>query len=356
MSIRIIILVLTCASSAQAAKLGLGGGLGKVDAKVAKVEMDLLRAVNNLRKKKKLDPLRMDDALRTLVRQQAELGARGDPAAKTFDMRVKTRKLAPHGYRVQYVFGKRAKDAFTNIKKVPEALEALYTEYGRIGIGAFLVPEDKPYYQVAIIVAAEPDPMAGKPGLTREQTDPPMKQAAATIKTVCYDDELRNDPNLSGNLVFQIVIGDKGQVASAKLLSGTEMRRFNDCALRVVSELTFPAPYKGKPVTLNHPMRFVPPQGAKRIGRLTPAQVANVFRMTQHNFKRCYDDRVKEKPGLRGKMQVALTINADGSLKEVQVAKDGPNDPELTKCVLGLQRSPDPDKFSGVSWTKCVNA
>jgi outer membrane biosynthesis protein TonB len=335
----LVIALVAAAAGADAGKLGIGlRGLGKVDPKVTQLEMDLLRAGNILRKGRRLAPLPMDESLRRLVRQQAELGARGDPAADSFDARVKNGKLAPHGYRVQYVFGTNAKEIFAKLEKVPEAVKALTAEHARIGIGAFLVPVARPYFQVALIVAGEPDPRAGLPGLSREQTDPLMAQAATTIKSVCYDKELRANPNFSGNLIFQLVIGDRGQVTAAKLLSGTTRERFNDCALRVIGEVAFPAPYKGKPVTLNHPMRFVPPQGRERVGRLSPAQVANVFRTIQQPIKACYDPRVKEQPGLHGTLELALRVEPDGLVGAVRVLEDGPGDAQLTRCVLGHVR------------------
>jgi TonB family protein len=332
-------LILTTATAqARAGRLGSRRGLGDTDPKAVKLELELFKGIGELRKRWSLAALRMDERLRLLARQQAEYGARGDPAAKTFEARLKAEKLVSHGYRVQYVYGLRAGKILADLCKAPEAEQALKEELARIGIGAFWVPDDPPFFQVTVVVARDPDPMAGKPGLSRAQTDPVMKTAAGTIKTLCYESALDRNPNLAGNLIFQLVIAGDGRVETVKLLSKTGTEAFDRCALGVVQQLTFPQPYKGKPVTLNHPMRFVPPQGAKRIGRLTPAQVKQVFRQTQHNFKSCYEARYQENPRLAGMLLLTMTVAPDGALKEVAITKDEIGDPPLADCVLSYVR------------------
>lgn len=352
-----LIVAVSVSASAQAPKrLGLGsrsGGLlgAKADPKAMRFELDLLKAVNDLRKKRKLQAVAMDEGLRSLMRQQAEWGAKGDPRAKSLDRRIKAQKLAPNGYRMQYVNGTKAVRLIRDLKKDKGALAMLSEEFASIGIGAFWVPDDAPYFQVSIVVARQLDPMAGKSGLTRLQTDPVMKRAAEQIKQYCYNPALEKNPNLKGTLVFQIVIGAGGAVNSAKLLSKTESEIFNRCALDQVRANSFPAPYKDKPVTLNHPMRFAPPQGDERIGKLTPTQITRAFSAARSGFKNCYEERVKAVPGLKGTIELGITVSKDGDIITLEARKDDIGDARLQRCVVQRARAVQfpPPKFGGAA-------
>ena len=315
----------------------LGGpskGLSLSDPKSVKFETELLAAINELRRNDKLAPLTMDERLRALARQQSEGVAKGERAANAIEEIIKKEGLAPNGCRVQYAAGTKAREMLREIEKDKSAVQSLKEEFAHVGLGAFYVPEEKaPYFQATIVVVRDLDPMAGKPGLTLEETNKVMAEAAQTIKTLCYDSALRSNPNFGGNLVFQVVIGAKGEVDSAKLNVKTNNETFDACALGIARGLIFPTPYKGKPVTLNHPMRFLPPQGDKKVGRLEDGHVSRVFRLAEPNIKACYEARTKEKPGLRGAIHLYLLVGVDGSIKSLVIERDEPNDPELTTCV-----------------------
>ncbi|MEE8408994.1 MAG: AgmX/PglI C-terminal domain-containing protein [Myxococcota bacterium] len=353
----LFVVAVSVSASAQAPKrLGLGGrsgGLlgGKADAKAMRFELDLLKAVNDLRKKRTLQPVTMDEALRTLMRQQAEWGAQGNPRAKSLDGRIKAQKLAPNGYRMQYAAGTKVNRMMRDLKKDRGALGMLTEEFARIGIGAYWVPDESPYFQVSIVVAPELDPMAGKPGLTRAQTDPIMKHVAEQIKKYCYNPALEKNPNLKGTLVFQIIVGAGGSVGDVKLLSKTESAILNSCALEQVRVQPFPAPYKDKPVTLNHPMRFSPPQGDERIGKLSPTQITRAFSAARSRFQDCYEARVEAVPGLEGVIELGLTISKDGVIITLEVRSDDIGDPPLQRCVVEQAHAVrfPPPKYGGAA-------
>ncbi len=318
---------------------GTPGGLIKtVDPKVVAFEDQMLSALNELRQKQGAAPLQRDDKLRAFARREAELAATGAPDHAQFENRIKQQGLAPYGHRIQFGYGQDGKKALGDLLKDAALKKALLGELSRAAVGAFLVPEQPPYFQFTLLAVADPDPMAGKPGLSTAQTDPVVNAAMAKFKA-CYDDGLKRNPNLGGDVVVQVVIGATGGVDSAKLLRTIPDADFGNCALGVAQGLKFPAPYKGKPVTLNHPMRFAPPQGAgKRVGRLTEGQLRSGFARVTESFKQCYDARVKEKPGLAGTITLGVKIGADGAVTAVDVVHDEPADPPLTSCVLERAR------------------
>lgn len=310
-----------------------GLGLAVQDPKAMALETDLLERINQLRGQKKLEPLRMDGRLRTFVRKEAEMAARGDPAAAKVHERIKSGGYCPYGYWLQSNFGADAAAVLKGLRKDPGTAKALVGDFTLAGIGAFFVPEDPPYYQVTMVLAVEADPMAGQPGLSKAETDPVMQQAMVRIKG-CYDQGLQRNPNLGGRALLKIVIGGGGKVQEAAMLQGLSDDLFNQCAVNIARTLVFPKPYKDKAVTLNHPMAFTPPQGNKIVGRLSKSQIESAFTQARFGFQSCYENRLKAKPNLAGTIVVAMTVDASGAASDMRITSDEPNDIDLSRCIL----------------------
>ena len=80
-------------------------------------------------------------------------------------------------------------------------------------------------------------------------------------------------------------------------------------------------------------MRFVPPQGTKRVGQLADGHVARVFRLAEPGIKACYDAQVERRPGLRGTISLSLVVATDGRVRHLTVEGDELAVPALTACV-----------------------
>jgi hypothetical protein len=85
-------------------------------------------------------------------------------------------------------------------------------------------------------------------------------------------------------------------------------------------------------------MRFTPPQGDKRIGRLSPAQIAAGFGLAQSDFRACYETRATEKPTLAGIIALAVTVVPDGTVANASIVQDEPGDTGLLDCVVNRVR------------------
>jgi len=298
-------------------------------------EMEVLKTINALRAGKGLVPLTMDERLRQFCRQQAEYSASGDPAARTALDRVQKQRLGPDGFFLQNTFGKAAADVVKALRVDKTTEAALAGEYARAGIGAVWVEAKPPAFQVTLLVVNDPDPMTGKPGLSNAQTDPVMAAAAKRMTGECYNPALAKNPNLRGDLLFQIVITGDGSVERANLLKSMDDEAVEACAVKVVEALRFPAPYKGKPVTLHHPVRFTPPQGDVQVGRLRPSEIESTFATTAADFRACYDVAAKAgNPKLKGSLIVAAHVGADGGVMSTSIKEDKIHTPALTDCVL----------------------
>ena len=129
------------------------------------------------------------------------------------------------------------------------------------------------------------------------------------------------------------------RVDTAKVVKAMDSPAVEACALQIVSDLRFPAPYKGKPVTLLHPVRFTPPQGDVRVGRLRPAAIQSGFAAASADFRACYDAAAKAtKPDLKGSLTIALRVGVDGSVKTASLKEDTLRIATLGDCVLARVR------------------
>lgn len=325
--------LVTCAVLGQGLTQGLPLG---VDPKVPALESSLLDHLNKARTAAKREaPLGMDEKLRAFARRYAELAAKGAPEARQIEQQIKAQGLAPYGYRVQFSAGDSAETIVKELKKDKGTWASVIGEFTRAGLGAFWVPAKPAYFQVVVLLAAERDPLDGVPGLSKEQTDPVMNGAAERIKASCYDPALKVSPNIRGELVFQLVIGESGAVSKASLLKGLSTDGgFDGCALGVARGLKFPTPYKGKAVTLNHPMRFMPPQGERNIGVLQPSQIQAAFAKAAPAMRRCYESRLKADKYLEGRYVIRVTVEGDGKTRDGKLDEDTIGDATLAACIL----------------------
>ncbi len=311
-----------------------GGGLDKA----ATFELEIARAINRARAKKAAAPIMMDEQLRTFCRSEAELITSGEADAGAGSARLVKAGLAGEAYRIMYGHGKEAARLVAELLGKPELAAGLLGEFNRLGVGAILVDEKRAILQAVIAIARDQDPRARAPGLSQEQTDPVIREAEPKIRE-CYDRALTKNPNLGGDVLFQLIIGPRGEVTEAKLHKSLGEESFDTCALAVARGLVFPAPYKGNPMTLNQRLRFMPPQGERRVGLLTKEQIRAGFDIAASDFRKCYDDRAANAQKLAGKILLELTIAKDGSVRDVRAAEDSLGDAELMRCVLTRARA-----------------
>lgn len=322
------------------------GLAGPGNLQAATFENKVLEALNKGRGDAKKPTLVMDSQLRELSRKYAKAAATDPKAAKELDEEIQDKKLGTRGYRYQFAAGSDASQVAKEVKLVIDVP-------ARAGIGAFAVNENgQSYYQVLVLVVMDPDPMEGKTGLTPAQTDPVMNDAVVRVKRTCYDVALGRNPNLKGDMVVQLVIGETGGVSSSKILQGLGDEEMDACAATITRALKFPPPYKGKPVTLNHPMRFVPPQGDKIIGYLSRGQLDGTFSTATTDLRACYDRERAQNPKLSGELNLTIDIAADGRVLNTKVAKNDTGSASLAACIVarvGALHFPPPRYGAGLT-------
>ncbi|HET6346960.1 MAG TPA: AgmX/PglI C-terminal domain-containing protein, partial [Myxococcota bacterium] len=303
-----------------------GVGLRRADPKALACEKTLLEAINGARTAANQTVVQPDDGLRTFARRYAELAATGDPGARRAEDAIKAERLAPLGFRWQYSAGADPNAILQELTRGNDGAIFVSGDFGRAGVGAFWVPDTPPYWQVALLFVQDPDPRAGQPGLSPTQTDPVMLAAGDKLRA-CYDAALRRNPNLGGDVVLRVVIGARGAVESVGFTRTLGDLPLDGCLRDVVRGLIFPAPYKGKPVTLFHPMRLTPPQGGRKLGKLTAQQLSGGFALGSEDFRNCFIERQKLRPKLGGTLTLTGVINTEGTLTKCDVLYDEIGDP-----------------------------
>jgi TonB family protein len=63
-----------------------------------------------------------------------------------------------------------------------------------------------------------------------------------------------------------------------------------------------------------------------------------VVRRYAPGIQYCYDNELKKNPGLRGKLVVALTVEASGAVSDARIVEDSLNSPTVTQCALSQIR------------------
>ena len=305
--------------------LGLSSG-------AKKLEKGLFQEINQQRRDNKLAPLRRDMRLTAFAKQHAVALVDGSATNANIHDRIKSESIAPHGYWLQYGHGRSLEAIRRLLSKDRSWSKALAEDYQRIGIGVFQIPSNPPTFQAVFFLARDLKLEIAKPGLSTTQTDTVMRRVLPKLQG-CYQRALEKDPNVQGQVIFQIIIGGEGEVAGANVIKGMRSEDFDVCALLVLQQLSFPRPKGGRKVTLNHPVIFRPEHGSRRLGKLSPSQIRSAFHRASGGFRRCYDRRAKVRPKLAGTLNLALTVLPDGSTKDARIAEDGIGDGPLAKCV-----------------------
>jgi hypothetical protein len=104
-------------------------------------------------------------------------------------------------------------------------------------------------------------PRRGK--LPKAVIDEKLAAAAPAVKA-CYEQGLKQQPDLRGNVNINFVVGEDGKVAHADAAEGDDALPHTptvDCILGVIRKLEFPQPSGGR-VFLNYPLKLEPPQPA----------------------------------------------------------------------------------------------
>ena len=94
------------------------------------------------------------------------------------------------------------------------------------------------------------------PSIDKEPVRLVMRKNSSGFKK-CYDDELKNSPNIEGKVVLDWDISDTGEVKRASIKSSAlNNPNVENCMLSTLRTLKFPEAPKGTDANINYPILF----------------------------------------------------------------------------------------------------
>lgn len=102
-----------------------------------------------------------------------------------------------------------------------------------------------------------------KGSLSREEIEGTLRTVKNQVR-FCYEERLKDQPELRGQVIMRFVIAGSGEVASAEAQADPGMEDVGSCTTQVVQRLKFPSPRGGGKVIVNYPYRFSPEKKAAK--------------------------------------------------------------------------------------------
>jgi TonB family protein len=92
----------------------------------------------------------------------------------------------------------------------------------------------------------------------------------------------------------------------------------------------------------------------KTVGNLSKEEITKVLKRHGNEVRSCYEQSLRLKPTLEGKIAVKFIVGATGDVLQTEIASDTLNDENLKACMLNVVRSwkfPEPKGGGNVSIT-----
>jgi outer membrane biosynthesis protein TonB len=148
---------------------------------------------------------------------------------------------------------------------------------------------------------------------------------------------LQQYPELSGSVLVWVAVGSSGKVLSAGISQdNTGGVGIADELLELVKGWDFGT---GKNETISFPIELTPPPpGAYYSGRSERSadELNHAFESKRKEMNAFYDRRRAEKPSLAGEIRLKVSVDELGTIKDVTVIKDEPQDEALTQKFVEL--------------------
>lgn len=172
------------------------------------------------------------------------------------------------------------------------------------------------------------DPLTIQGEFDPEQVERVLRTKQPELRR-CYDERLSARPELRGALRVRMEIGSTGRVTSARVIETTLADgSVESCVVKTLRALAFKRPLSGT-VIVNYPMQFrprndlgAPVQTLQPLAsrRLSERSVSAILREQRDRFTPCYQQRVQERPELRGTpVTLTFSLDRDGQPSGLQV-------------------------------------
>lgn len=155
-------------------------------------------------------------------------------------------------------------------------------------------------------------------GCSEKKPDPPKVDMAAEVTPDVAPDLPEEDPLKEAREMAE---------AEAQLLAVT----IGDTARLVASQIEA----ANKPTTTVTKTRIKTTETAEK-GTIDPAEANKIFRRFDGAMRKCYERALKKRPGLQGKVQLLVVVNASGTVTRSKASGLSMQDSSVNNCMEAL--------------------
>lgn len=218
-------------------------------------------------------------------------------------------------------------------------------------------PSNRPGFHPAVRVVVDAIPLRRLPKKAKKETLLTESRLVAQVRSlgywpfrVCFEDVLRRNPeNPGGETRVRVTVSSSGRISAVRLLrSELEDRTGGACLVNAARALKLsPAPVRRLDVDLL--IRVwpgdLPVLGPPATAKLTSSERGQVAVWTASRtpeLKRCYEAGLRRDPLLWGRIELFVSVDADGRIQQVREGDTRFPDPEVIACLARELSAADP--------------
>lgn len=174
-------------------------------------------------------------------------------------------------------------------------------------------------------------------GLSKKSIRTTIRAHASAIRA-CYLNALKTNPKLQGRVIVSFTINAKGRTFLERIRkSSLQHKESERCILSAVRTMRFPKPIHGGVVRVNYPFTFRPARSVRT--KWNKDSIKQSIRKHQSAIQACYSSALRGRPGLRGKVWVSFTIDAQGKTTLARISKSSLQHKSCERCIVSVIRN-----------------
>ncbi len=191
-----------------------------------------------------------------------------------------------------------------------------------------------------ILVSVDNDGAIVQGSLSKDQVIKPIKDYVGQIE-YCYEHQLQFNPNFpSGNVTIQFAVDMSGKVIDS-IVKETQFAdvNFGGCVNGVFRRMPFPESNGKTQATYllkfdnKIPQQMTLKDSNFKADQISKNDIAKVIGDNMGKVEKCYEDELKLKPEIKGKLQVNFIIDVDGNVQTSKIASTTMNDLPTETCI-----------------------
>ena len=179
--------------------------------------------------------------------------------------------------------------------------------------------------------------LAASAGALAAEANPPLshEQIKSTVDSHLSEIKgcMKQHGSATGKLVVKFGILPTGKTVDAAPEHKSSNAALDACIAALFLKWEFPKPRGGVNMGVVYPFVFSKP------ATLDDKQVVDTLHAHQPDVKACYDQALKAKPGLAGKLEVTFTVAPSGQVAASKILSSTLGSPPLEACILAKTKT-----------------